>query len=139
MTPTEINRAIAELCGWKLHRETGKLFNDMAYSFVCAYPRDGTTNFDGEWISWSDLKPNEFTSDNDIPNYHASLDACAEFERTIRDDYSRSCYAETLSTVRIGEELDDLNSLEVFETATASAPQRCEAFLRLHEKWEESK
>lgn len=70
----------------------------------------------------------------DMLDYHSSLDACAEFEATITTPFEMSCYAslvfEQLSEVDQSGELD-------FCMITATAPQRCEAYLRLKRLWKE--
>ena len=112
MNPSEINRAIAELCGWRMV----KVF---------------------EWDTSAKPHvrlPKQFCSDGiDIPNYHADLNACAEFERTLTDGIQQSLY---LSQLKSQKNMEWPMTVWLYTTATAQ--QRCEAFLRLHGKWEES-
>lgn len=65
-----------------------------------------------------------------IPNYPASLDACAEFEKTLSGDeitdYINQIYRVTFKACRA-----DRDEGVVF----ATAPQRCEAFLRTKNLW----
>lgn len=75
------------------------------------------------WIGpggWSWLKPMDYAND---------LNACTEFEkfktRKELDDYvSEMCYM-------FGDGVDS----EIARVATASSRERCEAFLRMHKKW----
>lgn len=63
-----------------------------------------------------------------IPNYPESLDACASFEATIRDDNSLNgmvAYCNTLMQVCGSHR----------ECVTSAPLQRCHAFLKLHGKW----
>lgn len=94
----EINRAIAELCGWTKIEPIG-----IGYSPKLV------------WLS--------------IPNYHGSLDACAQFEATLTDDETRE-YERQLDVVtlpRNGESILAVTS----HSWHATAPQRCEAFLKV--------
>jgi len=112
MTPQEINLTIAELCGW-----TWNHADEWCWEHV-----DGST---------SSSVPVRAKS---LPNYHASLDACATFEATLTD-VEHSAYRGELWNTAMAE-TGDLHS-RAFVSATA--PQRCEAFLRTHNKWIETK
>lgn len=114
MKPEEINKAIAEKCGWKYVRIT-----------------DTRPNVRDDWPSGKVAGSDRFHS---VPAYYNSLDACAEFERTLDVDITspnspRYAYARELYTV-CGQETQPFR---------ATAPQRCEAFLRMHNLWKEEK
>ena len=63
----------------------------------------------------------------DIPNYHGDLNACAEMEKVLTDDQHE------LYRIELFEICGD-NSRKI---VSATAPQRCEAFLRTIGKWQE--
>ena len=109
MTPEEINKEIAELLGWT------ELYIAHSQYLWGRHPNTGRM--------WQ------------VDDYYHSLDACAEFERKME---SRP----------IGFYLAELHYVCSRQSAPymcanprvviiATAPQRCEAFLRMHNKWRE--
>lgn len=71
------------------------------------------------------------------PNYAADLNACHEFEETL--DYGQAeLYDDELCDIcaKTNELLDNPKPWR-FAVTTATASQRCEAFLRVHGQWEE--
>ena len=114
MNPTEINRAIAELCGWTY----GPI--DLG---------DGLDVDEQSHVWWREGRA---TLDRP-PNYHASLDACAGFEATIATPSDKCAYIVILDRVITGPGI--VATSGAFSQTTATAPQRCEAFLRMHGKW----
>lgn len=113
MTPNEINEAIAKSLGWQ---------NTMVVSEKCGL-------FSGLLIG-----EDPHGKVGTIPNYYSDLNACAEFESSLTDYEDRNKYINNLQD-RVLETLhpdshDDLVLCE-FTFATATAPQRCEAYLRL--------
>lgn len=108
MTDQEINIKVAELCGWKPQT-------------IC-----------------TDKQGNPWPSDP--PNYVADLNACHEF----------AAWLDTEQQIQFAEELQFIvlenpyrawwnpTAMEVFQIADATARQRCEAFLRVHNQWEET-
>lgn len=105
MTEQEINCAIAEAIGWKRDSSSDTAWFDPS----------------GKWF-------------HRIPNFHASLDACAIFEETLNDK-ERILYAECLAYVTQAGPLDDM--AEAFEFGTAKPRKRCIAFLRVKGIWRE--
>jgi len=110
MTPEQINVAVAEALGWK--------------KITC-----------GGIICWETPSGNPR-----IPNFYSSLDACAEMERTLNgssddEESERTKYGDILTWVVY--ETDSPNAVYTVDLATATAPQRCEAFLRVKGKWKE--
>jgi hypothetical protein len=112
MTPQEINIAIAELCGW-------------------------TCDKDGYWThSDTEMRKRLNLPSGCPPNYYGCLNACAEMEATLKAEqwmsYLHYIY-DQVPGYREGSYW-----YENFETqrqvASATAPQRCEAFLRVHGK-----
>lgn len=109
MTPKQINRAIAELCGWK--------------------PGPGQIGF---CKAWFEICGETLLPEHQVPDYFHDLNACAEFERTLdvnvgSEDSPRYAYStQVYNIVPQGQ-----------QPFRATAPQRCEAFLRLHGKWKE--
>lgn len=118
MTPEQINIAIAEACGWKWHGEA-------------TY---GGTQCNGWW------KDDRY-SFHGIPNYHGDLNACAAMEATT-SYLERAKYADTLYAIIPASQCSIVASYEgehdfggYFGLLTATAPQRCEAFLRTKGLW----
>lgn len=119
MTDEQINERIARLCGWT--------------------PYPPITN-DG-WPSLM-VPPNSPKKEGwveDIPNYAADLNACHEFEETMlkkADDrgYSNTFhqYGVLLHKAALGRQMHPC-----YYAIHATARQRCEAFLRVHNQWEE--
>jgi hypothetical protein len=69
--------------------------------------------------------------DNLIPNYTTSLDACAEFEKDAPSEYWTILARITNSFI------GGVDGVDLLSFGKATPLQRCEAFLRLHGKWEE--
>lgn len=122
MTPTEINRAIAELRGARDIRISNRWEVTDPPEAPCV---DVGLFADGIRA---------------IPDYYHSLDACASFEGTIKLNEDQCIYRDMLIGVvsgdmRNGIGMDGELMCNDFDFATATAPQRCEAFLRMHGKW----
>lgn len=119
MKDEEINRAIAEACGWK--RVTL-----------------GTqSRFDKEPRGWLSPKHESWNcAVGEPPNYTKSLNACHEMELQLKggrqDEHSEvSAYIENLTSVCA----DCLESTWDWDLIHATARQRAEAFLRTIGKW----
>lgn len=67
------------------------------------------------------------------PNYTADLNACHEFEKTLDDDLDLD-YSENLESVT-GSRWGANNSYDMSKYRSATACQRCEAYLRTIGKW----
>jgi hypothetical protein len=108
MTPSQINIKIAELCG----------LNPSTDGYI-PNPESGTVGFHAGYIP--------------APNYHSSLDACREFELSLRETqkgfYNSKLF---LASCKVNLAAGVKEPIWIFEAITATAPQRCEAFLRLH-------
>jgi len=111
MTPEEINKTIAEHCGWTFSPPfTDRVYSDKEKSeAVFCWVKPG-----GD--PWQTQR---------IPNYHGDLNAIHEAEKTLPDDDDRE-YREILQ---------DACGIYSFHRATAT--QRAEAFLRTIGKWQE--
>jgi hypothetical protein len=96
MKPEEINRAILVARGYKLGGD-----------------------------HWQEVGGKMVNIDNP-PDCHGSLDACAEFERTL-DRIQRREYVRQLYHITEND----------FGAHCATAAQRCEAYLRMKELWNE--
>jgi hypothetical protein len=130
MTPREINRAIAESMGWMFHPSIANTWRT---------PEQVRTNIrllrtaDGPWSHPTEGRP---------PNYYGDLNACAEFEARITGD-SKEYYAENIAVAVWGSAIGNtmsylgasLSYLGASQLITATAPQRCEAYLRTIGKW----
>lgn len=113
MTPDEIRIAVAECCGWK--REL--------VSMSVAGGRDS--------FIW--LNPNGV---GDLPNYPASLDACAEMLGTLSEAEKYEYVGRLAFTSCADIQEGDLSDLYTLIAATPL--QRCEAFLRVKGKWRDA-
>lgn len=72
--------------------------------------------------------------DEAIPNFSASLDACAIFERTLFQTMQGQKYARTV--MQTSDAADPWNdSADWLRLITATPRQRCEAFLRMKGLW----
>lgn len=100
MTPDQINRAIAELCGTI---RVDRIEADKEAGAIITYTK--------------------------CPDYFHDLNACAEFERTMENQFT----TDAERYWRLLESMAPDHPHVIF----ATAPQRCEAFLRLHGKWTE--
>lgn len=116
MKPELINQRIAEKCGWKYHK----------------YQADvGEGRFE-ELEVYVDKNGCHYTS---IPNYFSDLNACHEMEKTLTDgEWER--FDLTLDEIVYRERDPSKNR---YRRCSATAPQRCEAFLRTVGGWEEGK
>lgn len=73
---------------------------------------------------------------NRLLPYTRSLDACAEFEKTITSESDKNHYVNLLN--QIYDEFGELSNVcSDFMLATATAVQRCEAYLRMKGLWSE--
>jgi hypothetical protein len=119
MTPAEINRAIAESMGW------------TNVEIIPPHPRRLP---EGSMVVG---RPPEKSTDRSpiVSNYHGDLNACAEFERALLGGNAKQ---NIHSTNRYTNELCKLLQCldtALFQFATATAPQRCEAYLKTIGKW----
>ena len=125
MKPERQNQVIAELCGWKdIRRPSDDSYHNLA-----------TDILGGLMGRVAGIRPGE--SDHEpLPNYHGDLNACAKMENHVLSDadtgYEYDC---TLNEVCGCWEDGIMNYMKLWH---ASASQRCEAFLRVHGKWEEA-
>ena len=112
MTDSELRVAVAEARGWKRK--------------LVPPTKDGPENpyeeFQHTWWYKPDGKFGQ------PPNYPGDLNACAEFEATLSTDIMRWKYIGRLIDETKAESLEVY--AEAFILATATARQRCIAFLR---------
>ena len=118
MTPSEINRAIAELCGWKW------------FDHPDVREKTKTFTLPDKWVT---TPSGELVCPHSVPNYHASLDACREFLSTIQHVTEQQRFTMIVSDLRW--KYQPLTHEIGWLFITATAPHLCEAFLRLHGKW----
>jgi hypothetical protein len=139
-TPTaeEVNRAVALVLGtadrWVLMKR-GLYYRPNGKGY--------TADVSEAWVL-TEKEADEHTYPHDEPvtkhpaplrDYHGSLDACVEMERSLlSSSLSASAYVDKLCEVVALKSYD--SNLRMFYLIAATAPQRCEAFLRLHGKWE---
>ena len=112
MTPESVNQAIAESLGWRQSPigDTRKL----------------------GWVNPED-RAQVSRPAHELPNFFSSLDACASFEKTL-NRLDQLQYETMLKQAVQG--VSDFPPID-FELITATAPQRCEAFLKVRGLWEE--
>lgn len=109
MTPDEINAEVAKLCGIELIPCT-----------CTAWP-------------WKDKSTGRHS-----PDFYHSRDACAEFETALDDEEHRD-YRLALGRIIVGfdDGLFEMTPAQARQWFCATPAQRCEAFLRLNDKWRE--
>jgi hypothetical protein len=115
MTDEQINIAIAESLGWTNCR------------LVIKGAGGGT-----RYPTAHGMPPNR-KYEASCPNYTADLNACHEFEKTLDDDLDLD-YSENLESVT-GTRWGANNSYDMSKYRSATARQRCEAYLRTLGKW----
>ena len=109
MKPEEINWSINEALGWT--------------------PESGHMEYDGAKLPWTMWRKGLANKGNDtMPNYYGDLNACHEMEKVLNAEIST--YFEYLTK---GD--DDYEGC--YKAMMATAPQRCESFLRVIGKWRE--
>ena len=118
--------AIAEACGWKGrdHHPCGILSETGVYR---VYSKTG------------------FSDTTQLPDYLNDLNACHEFEKTLFPDdaqYSQwnfySLHLGDLTNNDNGRGWKPLSNADCFRIANATAAQRCEAFLKTLDLWEDA-
>lgn len=123
MTPDEINREIAAILGVKAYDRHLWEDKDERRYFECQRCK--------AYIGWGDFSKekgvfNDTCRGNDA-DFHGDLNACAQFEATLPEEQIKRLYVYHLASLMKPGEF----------TVMAPAPQRCEAFLRVHGKWKE--
>ncbi len=134
MTPQEQNIAVAELMGWKWYRipphNRDRQYRGLFHPAIHEYPDQSPV-----WLEKADGTERECTMeymhrDGHVPKYHQDLNACHAFEMEQKSNGS------TIAWKRYREHLEKV-CLPSVEYWHATAPQRVEAFLRLHNKWKD--
>lgn len=122
MTPEEINAAIAEECGWR--------WVENPTTYIGGYWECGTRGEEGyrrgDWGSKECCM--------DYPDYFHDLNACHEMEKALTDVTQQYEYADWIETVA-GSIEDGCSHPSSFSRIHATAPQRCEAFLKTKGRW----
>jgi hypothetical protein len=116
MTPDEINRAIAESVGWIVREEWQN----------CMIRPDGRKIFF-----------NPLSDEDPLPNYHGDLNAIhGAVAESFTSNESLDAFAENLAVVIFGSYPDALlRYSDAAMMVNATAPQRCEAYLKTIGKW----
>lgn len=91
-----------------------------------------------EVFEWTDALPSRHIEKrwidiNDLPNYLASLDACAEFEKTLQGEVFEQYYVALFNVLNWDNKF--WGKQRDLEMIRATALQRCEAYLRVKGKW----
>ena len=136
MTPAKQRIAIAEACGWTFEKKArcNMLSKEPAWHLISPEGKMkcgieiwhethyGTESnyepFEGELVNYLNI--------SDVPDYLNDLNACHEAEKVLTDEQT-SAYITTLCL--------EVQPEPMLHHATA--PQRCEAFLRVMGLWEE--
>jgi hypothetical protein len=126
MKPEQIDQVIAERCGWS------DCFNGTGYT---------------KEDRWSKCCPHFVHSDEkrglwfaSIPNFYHDLNACALFEEVLTDRGQLEDYDRHLRwIVQSGPDANYPKITARIFLWHATAPQKCEAFLKAFDLWEESK
>lgn len=115
MSPEKQRIAIAEVCGWKPYR-----YEDGGIRWYIGIHHENSVSLEN------------------LPDYLNDLNACHEMEESLSES-QRHDYASKLA--RYFKELYPLGYYFItdFDMIHATAPQRCEAFLKTIEKWEGEK
>lgn len=93
-------------------------------------------DYEKDW-AWSIEETNYYNSVVRLPDYYNSLDACAEFEKYLSQE-DREGYVWELMQMTLGVDTGAgfmLNLECIAVLLNATAPQKCEAFLKLKKKW----
>ena len=110
--------AIAKIMGWS------DIQDPIMFSALMKTPAGYAPGTNGPYFST-------------IPDYEHDLNCCHDFEKYIRENSLWSSYCTELETIcSRTENYDDWVPIEYAEHAIgASASERCEAFLKLMNKW----
>jgi hypothetical protein len=109
MSPEEVNRRIAEHCGWK------RISWDGPDGPLLGYPK---------WLG----RENEDGSPSIVPNYFAYLDAMAQAEATLTDEREREDYCQWIAKQLMNPELLQLGRATDRHFAIVTAPANVRAF-----------
>lgn len=132
MKPEDINRAIAEHCGWQFLPERDMRLGPQPELWEGP---DGDRFFESPFKDWPPY-----------PNYHGDLNAMHEAEKVLfesRPGHYERAWAMALSSVvsargEAYEEYTPSDLRDVADCAHATHAERAEAFLRTIGKWKES-
>lgn len=133
MNPSEINQAIAEALGikpkrmWRVWYDAERQHGSICIpTFKEAIERKAKELESAQRLNYQVevSEPEEYDEWEDAPDYHGDLNAIAQAERTLREPEKRR-YIERLA--------HSMPSTKY--TVCATAPQRCEAFLKCKGLW----
>jgi hypothetical protein len=117
--PEDINRAIAEHCGWQFLPERDTRLGPQPELWEGP---DGDRFFESPFKDWPPY-----------PNYHGDLNAMRKAENTLTDEqFGRYCFSLQHLYLELSQYRSALGAI------SATADQRAEAFLRTIGKWKES-
>ena len=119
MTPEKQRSEIAKLCGWRLQNHVPTECEESA--IMC----------------WIRPKNDEWHPEQ-LPDYLNDLNACYEFTAHMTYDQQVE-FAEILHSIVLENPYKawwNPTAHETFQLLDASAAQRCEAFLKVFNKWE---
>ena len=146
MTPEEINMKIAEACGWVWYRIPQKPIHGPRVYRCLFLPAAHEIDQSPEWMVRADGSESicnwqYMQKEGHVQNYYSDLNACAEMEKTLDNGPVdiQSLYYDYLSLAAgwKSKTLEDAKWESTWNTHRATAPQRCEAFLKTKGLWVE--
>jgi hypothetical protein len=135
MKPEEINVAIAEACGWQWYRIPQAPIHGPRKYRCLFLPTVHEIDQSPQWMEKADMSESVcnwqyMQKEGLVHNYYEDLNAIHEAEKTLSTG-GRAQYIYHLQTLCGGQQFGD--------NYFATAPQRCEAFLKTVGKWVETK
>lgn len=142
MTPSQINEAIARAVRPQVYLlvKHGRYYRPNACGYTSNLSEAGRyTLEEAQKRQCVHGQPDDVTMiPEPAPNYHGSLDACAEFEKKMLSR-ERNDYMDQLCVVMYlhPKHFDVIATNSAVKMICATAAQRCEAFLKCRSLWQE--
>lgn len=132
MSPESQRVAIAEACGWTCIEKRPSILPEKEYWLSGMNPDpvkyEKVMDFGSD--EWREPTERDYGWES-IPDYFTDLNACHEMEMTLKSERLRLEYWLSLSQNAASAEVG------YWTIVTATAPQRCESFLRTLGLWKE--
>lgn len=125
MKKEKMRRKIALLLGWKFNPDSEDFCYGMQFKPATWESPCGNHEFEDQYLdegcngAW------------EMPNWPEDLNACHEMEMSLTDEGRKEM------RVEMGEAIMRNGAVKLTGIVHATALQRCEAFLRVHNAWEE--
>jgi hypothetical protein len=135
----EINQAIAEALGWVWYRLPEYRYETRKHRFLALPSIHEYEGQDPAWTVRADMTENvcnwEYMQrEFHVPNYWGDLNAIHEAEKMLTEK-QQVWYLQKLTQIRFRDGVSGMIGCMIDKTTFATAPQRCEAFLRTLGKW----